>query len=71
VPFGEMKSSSHIIVTPAPGITPEQARDTRSRAWAYVFECWDAKKGDSHDLTNGSTAEIATNGSRKSEREKT
>jgi hypothetical protein len=24
--------------------TPEQARDARARAWAFVFQCWQEKK---------------------------
>jgi hypothetical protein len=27
-------------VKPTLGITPEQARDARARAWAFVFECF-------------------------------
>ncbi len=30
--------------SPAPSITPEQARDLRARAWQFVFQCHDAKK---------------------------
>ena len=33
------------IVHTSPSITPEQARDARARAWAFVFQCWQAKKG--------------------------
>jgi hypothetical protein len=25
--------------------TPEQARDARARAWAYVFDCYTKKQG--------------------------
>jgi hypothetical protein len=33
------------IVTQSPSdISPEQARDARARAWAFVFQCWQAKK---------------------------
>ncbi len=33
------------VVRPAcPDFTPEQERDTRARAWAYVFDCYEAKK---------------------------
>ena len=35
-----------------PGVTSEQARDVRARAWAFVFECWHTKKGGHHDLTH-------------------
>ena len=38
-----------------PGVTSEQARDVRARAWAFVFECWHTKKGDHDDLTSDST----------------
>ena len=41
-----------------PGVTSEQARDARARAWAFVFECWHAKKGGHHDLTY----DVATDG---------
>jgi hypothetical protein len=27
-----------------PSITSEQARDARARAWAFVFQCWQANK---------------------------
>ena len=27
-----------------PNITPEQACDTRARAWRFVFDCWEQKK---------------------------
>ena len=30
-----------VIVKPVPGVRPEQARDIRARAWAFVFECFD------------------------------
>jgi hypothetical protein len=25
-------------------LTPEQARDVRARAWAFVFQCWQEKQ---------------------------
>ena len=37
-------NNTDIIVKPCPGLTPEQARDARVRAWAYVFTCWRAKQ---------------------------
>ena len=40
-----MSDGVRFIQRPCSGITPEQVRDTRSRAWAYIFECWRAKKG--------------------------
>ena len=35
-----MNDATRIVVKPNPGITPEQARDARARAWAFVFECF-------------------------------
>jgi hypothetical protein len=66
-----MGDVNYIAVKPLPNISPEQACDARARAWAYVFECLQARKGDLHDLTNSWTTEIANNEPRKTEREKT
>jgi hypothetical protein len=66
-----MGDVNYIAVKPLPNISPEQACDARARAWAYVFECWQARKGDLHDLTNSWTTEIVNNEPRKTEREKT
>jgi hypothetical protein len=44
-------SEVHLVYQLHPGITPEQARDARARAWAYVFKCWHAKKGEQHVVT--------------------
>jgi hypothetical protein len=66
-----MGDVNYIAVKPLPNISPEQACDARARAWAYVFECWQARKGDLHALTNSWTTEIANNEPRKTEREKT
>jgi hypothetical protein len=63
-------SSPHTTST-SRRFSPEQARDVRARAWTYVFERWQAKKGDSHDLTNGSSAETAENRPQTTESEKT
>ena len=47
-------SDPHLTVSPAPGITPDRARDARARAWRFVFDCWEQKKaagevgGDEH-----------------------
>jgi len=66
-----MGEAGYIAVKPLPNISPEQARDARARAWAYVFECWHAKKGGPHDLTNSSSTVTAENEPQKTEREKT
>jgi len=39
-----MIDAEHTAVTPLSGISPEQARDTRARAWAFVFQCWQEKQ---------------------------
>jgi len=32
--------SARAVHRPHPGISPEQARDARARAWRFVFQCW-------------------------------
>jgi hypothetical protein len=40
-----MSDAARIICHPSPaGVTSEQARDTRARAWGFVFECWQQKE---------------------------
>jgi hypothetical protein len=29
---------------PAPGDAPDQARNTRALAWAFVYDCWNKKE---------------------------
>jgi len=36
-------------VKPTAGITPEQARDARARAWRFVFDRWEQKKAAGED----------------------
>ena len=54
------KAEVGIVAGPTPGITPEQARDARARAWAFTFDCYakktartrggeDAMKGSNND----------------------
>ena len=52
-----MSDTPHVVVPGPSGITLEQTRDARARAWAYVFQCWHTKKGEQHELTNDSTRE--------------
>jgi len=35
--------SARVARRPQPGISQEQARDARARAWSFVFRCWQAK----------------------------
>jgi hypothetical protein len=39
-----MIDAEHTALTPLSGISPEQARDIRARAWAFVFQCWQEKQ---------------------------
>jgi hypothetical protein len=39
-----MTSTPHIIVKLTPGITPEQARDTRALALRFALDCYTKKK---------------------------
>jgi hypothetical protein len=49
---------TQVAIQPLPGVTTiEQARNARVGAWAYVFKCWDAKKGEQHDLTTKAAAQ--------------
>ena len=48
-----------IRVLRCPDLSPEQARDIRARAWAYVFDCYFKKKagvpstgGDGKEIRN-------------------
>ena len=50
-----MKRSLHMSRHLRPNVSPEEGRDVRARAWAFVFECWHTKKGDHDDLTSDST----------------
>ena len=54
------KTEAQITLTATPGITPEQARDARARAWVFIFDCHakktartrggnDAMKGSNND----------------------
>jgi hypothetical protein len=40
-----MSDGFRLIQRPSTGITPEQTRDARSRAWLYVFECFARRNG--------------------------
>jgi hypothetical protein len=39
-----MGDARDIVVRALPGVTPEQTRDARARAWAFVFQCWQEKQ---------------------------
>ncbi len=39
-----MATRADITFKPVAGRTSEQARDTRARAWMFVFDVWNSKK---------------------------
>jgi hypothetical protein len=62
-----MSNPSRIVLRPNHGLTTEQARDARARAWAYVFSCFNrrAKQEGSPTLaTLDDTRGESKNGSR-------
>ncbi len=44
-----------IIVRPHPGTTPEQAREARAKAWAFVFDCHHKKAAGANGGGNDPT----------------
>jgi hypothetical protein len=40
-----MKSEGRVLVRPTSGISPEQSRDARARAWTYVFQSFYRRNG--------------------------
>jgi hypothetical protein len=51
-----MKPSSIDVIyrlLPDSSLTPDQARDIRARAWAYVFECFARSEKEAGAETNG------------------
>ncbi len=34
-----MNNTTRVMFRPAPGITAEQAKDARARAWEFIFDC--------------------------------
>jgi len=41
--------NSRIVHRPATGLTPDEARDARARAWRFVFDRWEQKKAAAKD----------------------
>ena len=48
--------STSVVYRPVPGIAAEQARDTRARAWAFVFDCYAKKNAAGVTSTDGEDA---------------
>lgn len=50
----EDKRTNGVVVRPRSGISEEEARDVRARAWTFVFQCWqEKKKAAAHAPSNG------------------
>ena len=56
-----MINAEHTAATPFSGISPEQARDTRARAWAFVFECYRKKAAATSPVSRPNDAERGLN----------
>ena len=50
-----MSDAPRTVLRPSPGTTPEQARDIRARAWAYIFGCYEKHKGASESNSTDTT----------------
>lgn len=37
-------STPRVVLSSRQNLMPEQARDARARAWAFVFQCWEEKQ---------------------------
>jgi hypothetical protein len=64
-------SEVEITYAPRPDATPEAELNALATVFAYVCECWHARRGDPHDLTNDVTPKTVQIGPRKTEQEKT
>jgi hypothetical protein len=64
-------NEAQIIYTPRPDATPQAELSALVAVYRYVLFNSQARKGDPHDLTNGSTIEVTKIGLRKTERQKT
>jgi hypothetical protein len=64
-------NSSGIIYRPRENATVQGEADTLAAVYKFVLFDSRARRGYPHDLTNGSTAEMAKNGPRKTEQENT
>jgi hypothetical protein len=49
-----MNDRRRLIIKPTSGMTPEQARDVRARAWAFVLDCWQKKAAGTNTSKGGS-----------------
>jgi hypothetical protein len=60
-----------VVYTARHGVTPEEEICALSAVYKYVLFDFQARRGDPHDLTTSSTAQMTKNGPQKTEREKT
>jgi hypothetical protein len=47
------------------GVSPEQARDVRARAWAFTFDCWRKKVAETNACEDGSKSSHETKGGQR------
>jgi hypothetical protein len=40
-----MSDAPYILNHQHPGVSPQQVRDARARAWAYAFQCFHRREG--------------------------
>jgi len=64
-------SSIRVVYTPSPDTTLCGELNVLAAVYKFVLFDSQARRGDPHDLTNGSTAEMTKNGSQTTESEKT
>ncbi len=55
-----MSSAPRIMIKPALGVSPDQARDARIRTWKFVFDCHAKKNVTSLASANGDDVTLAT-----------
>ncbi len=50
-------SSSRMTSSLRPSISPQEGRDARARAWAFVFDCYRKKKAATSPVSRPNDAE--------------
>lgn len=51
-----MNGAGNITFSPTSGTTPDLPRDTRARAWAFIFDCYAKQNAAGVTSTNGDDA---------------
>jgi hypothetical protein len=66
-----MSNGPHVVYRPREDASAEGELNALVAAYRFVLFDSQARRGDQYDLTNSSTTEMAKNGPRKTEQEKT